>query len=72
MAGLHMTANVHVKPETELSFSLYPIDDRVTVQIGGTGGDVTLFLPRSEIERLAGVLAEARESLSVPAVKAAA
>ncbi|MBB5110545.1 hypothetical protein NMK34_03665 [Micromonospora sp. BRA006-A] len=64
MAGLHMTANVHVKPETELSFSLYPTQGRVAVQIGGVGGDVTLFLPGSEIDRLAGVLADARESLS--------
>jgi hypothetical protein len=42
------------------------------VQLGESPGAVTLFLPRAEIDRLAGVLAEARESLSVPAVKAAA
>ncbi|WFE37441.1 hypothetical protein [Micromonospora sp. WMMD998] len=63
--GAHITANVHVRPDTELSFSLYPTQERVTVQIGGADGDVTLFLPRSEIDRLAGVLADAGESLSV-------
>ncbi|MFE9204688.1 hypothetical protein [Micromonospora sp. NPDC007230] len=44
----------------------------MTVQIGSLGAEVTVFLPRAEIDRLAGVLAEARESLSVPSVKAAA
>ncbi|MFE9651563.1 hypothetical protein [Micromonospora sp. NPDC006431] len=72
MPGLNVTVNVHVRSHTDLSFCSYPADDRVTVTVGGTGGDVTLFLPRVEIDRLAGVLAEARESLSVPPVKAAA
>ncbi|WP_239542966.1 hypothetical protein [Micromonospora terminaliae] len=68
----YVAASVHVKPDTELSFHAYPEDDRVTVDLGQVPGAVTLFLPRSEIDRLAGVLAEARESLSVPSVKAAA
>ncbi|MFI7490787.1 hypothetical protein ACIBXA_20635 [Micromonospora echinaurantiaca] len=67
-----VTAGVHVKADTGLSFRSYPAEDRVTVTIGDAYGEVTVFLPRPEIDRLAGVLAEARESLSVSAVKAAA
>ncbi|MFI7607437.1 hypothetical protein ACIBTV_20145 [Micromonospora sp. NPDC049366] len=65
-------AGVHVRPDTELSFRSYPSQDRVTVALGDADGAVTLFLPRSDIDRLAGVLAQARESLSAVAVKAAA
>jgi hypothetical protein len=68
----YIGAVVHVESCTELSFRAYAADDRVTVQLGDASGAVTLFLPRTEIDRLAGVLAEARESLSVSAVKAAA
>ncbi|MFG3704740.1 hypothetical protein ACGF7U_08415 [Micromonospora sp. NPDC047670] len=68
----YVSASIHVKPDTELSFHSYPQDGRVTVQLGESPGAVTLFLPRAEIDRLAGVLAEAREALSASGVKEAA
>ncbi len=68
----HMTAGVHIDADTKLSFRSHPDENRVVLMLGETGGDVAVFLPRAEIDRLAGVLAAARESLSVPAVKAAA
>ncbi|MEV6810723.1 hypothetical protein [Micromonospora sp. NPDC051296] len=72
MSAANVTVNAHVKPDTALSFRSHPEQDRVVVELGDLGGEVALFLPRAEIDRLAGVLAAARESLSVPAVKAAA
>lgn len=68
----YVRSSVHVQADTALSFHTYADDDRVTVDLGEGFAAVTLFLPRAEIDRLAGVLAEARESLSVPSVKAAA
>ncbi|WP_341718266.1 hypothetical protein QQG74_00120 [Micromonospora sp. FIMYZ51] len=72
MSAANVAVSVHVRADIALSFRSHPAEDRVVVQLGDTGGEVVLFLPRAEIDRLAGVLAAARESLSVPAVKAAA
>lgn len=62
----------HVKPDTPLSFAPYQDGHGVAVDIGEFGGCVTVFLPRSEIDRLADLLVQARESLNVSPVKAAA
>ncbi|WP_433230526.1 hypothetical protein ACQP2H_01130 [Micromonospora sp. CA-248260] len=67
-----VTVGVHIRPDTVLSFRSHPDQDRVVLELGESGGDVAVFLPRSEIARLAEVLAQAQESLSVPTVKAAA
>ncbi|MFI7551943.1 hypothetical protein ACIBQ2_19580 [Micromonospora sediminimaris] len=68
----HVSADVHIHPDTELWFRSHPDEDRVVLKLGEIGNNVAVFLPRAQIDRLAGVLAEARESLSTPAVKAAA
>lgn len=72
MIDIQVGVNTHVFPETALRLRSYPAEDRVTVHIGDAGSDVTLFLHRAEIDRLSAVLDEARQSLKVPAVKAAA
>ncbi|MEU6023483.1 hypothetical protein [Micromonospora sp. NPDC047134] len=69
---VHVSADVHIYADTELSFRSHPDENRVVLKLGEIGNSVDVFLPRAEIDRLAGVLAAARESLSVPAVKAAA
>ncbi|MEU1884214.1 hypothetical protein ABZ491_01860 [Micromonospora rifamycinica] len=66
----HLTAGVHIQPGTELSFRSHPAEDRVVLKLGEADGNVAVFLPRSEIARLAEVLAQAQKSLSP--VKAAA
>ncbi|MEV6816128.1 hypothetical protein [Micromonospora sp. NPDC051296] len=61
-----VTAGVHIDADTELSFRSHPDENRIVLKLGELGNNVAVFLPRAEIDRLAGVLANARESLSVP------
>ncbi|TDB69744.1 hypothetical protein [Micromonospora sp. KC721] len=71
-AAPYLSAGVHIDPDTSLSFRSHPDDNRVVVLLGDHGVQVAVFLPRAELDRLAGVIAEAQESLSASAVKVAA
>ena len=72
MSGAHMQTHVHVFPQTELWFRSYPDEQRVTFHIGPNGHDAVVYLGLVAVERLSAVLAEARQSLQAPALKAAA
>ncbi|MGB2569286.1 hypothetical protein ACPFP2_12655 [Micromonospora citrea] len=69
-AAPYLSTGVHIDPDTSLSFRSHPDDDRVVVMLGDNGGYVAVFLPRTELDRLAEVIAQAQQSLS--AVKVAA
>ncbi|MGB2567716.1 hypothetical protein ACPFP2_04575 [Micromonospora citrea] len=71
-AAPYLTAGVHIDPGTSLSFRSHPDDDRVVVMLGDHAVQVAVFLPRTELDRLAEVIAQAQQSLSAPAVKVAA
>jgi hypothetical protein len=72
MGGASVGVNTHVHPQTVLSFRSYPAEERVTVHIGEGMADNVLYLRLADIDRLCAVLHEARQSLQVPAVQAAA
>lgn len=72
MSEVGMSVNVHVRAETPVYVDAYPAERRATVQIGAWGEGVTLYLRRDELDRLRAALEEARQSLQVPTVRAAA
>lgn len=72
MNEVSVSVSTHVYPETVVFFRSYQAQDRVTVHVGDDGTGVILFLRRAEIDRLSAVLDQARQSLQVPAVQAAA
>lgn len=59
-----VTVNVHVFETTRFPVRYYPDQDRVTVEVSGSGGSVTLFLDRTELSRLHAVLVEAEHDLT--------
>ncbi|WFG43542.1 hypothetical protein [Pseudonocardia alni] len=58
-----MTVNMHVHETTAFPVRFYAEEDRVTVDITGSGGSVTLFLDRAELARLASVLLHTESEL---------
>lgn len=59
-----VVANVHVYESTSFPVRCYPSDDRVTVDVSGSGGSVMLFLDRAELVRLREVLQAAERELT--------
>lgn len=59
-----VSVGVHVYETTIFATHLYPGDDRVTVDVTGSGGSVTLFLDRPEVARLRGVLERVEQDLT--------
>ncbi|MEV1295816.1 hypothetical protein [Pseudonocardia sp. NPDC049635] len=51
-----MTVNVHVFETTSFPVRVHPREDRVTVDVEGSGGSVTLYLDRPDLVRLREVL----------------
>jgi len=51
-----VTVNVHVFETTSFPVRIYPREDRVTVDVEGSGGSVTLYLDRPDLVRLREVL----------------
>ena len=56
MPSSTVTVNVHVFETTTFAVRFYPGEDRVTVDVAGSGGSVTLYLGRVELVRLREVL----------------
>ena len=59
-----VSVGMHVYETTIVATHLYPGEDRVTVEVTGSGGSVTLFLNRPEIVRLRTVLECAEQDLT--------
>ena len=59
-----VSVGIHVYETTTFATHIYPANDRVTVDVAGSGGTVTLFLDRPEIARLRGVLERAEQDLT--------
>ena len=59
-----VSVGIHVYETTTVAAHLHPADDRVTVDVAGSGGTVTLFLDRPEIARLRTVLEQAEQGLT--------
>lgn len=59
-----VTVNVHVVETTVFPVRCYPGEDRVTVDVSGSGGSVTLYLDRDDLARLRGVLETAERELT--------
>lgn len=59
-----VSVNVHVVESTSFPVRYYPADDRVTVDVTGSGGSVVLYLDRSDLARLRGVLELAERELT--------
>ena len=59
-----VAVGMHVYETTTVAAHLYPADDRVTVDVAGSGGTVTLFLDRPEIARLRAVLEQVEHDLT--------
>ncbi|OLL74913.1 hypothetical protein Ae168Ps1_3310c [Pseudonocardia sp. Ae168_Ps1] len=61
-----VTVSVHVFASTSTTFPVrhYPQEDRVTVDVSGSGGSVTLFLDRAELVRLRTVLESTERELT--------
>lgn len=51
-----VTVNVHVFETTQFPVRIHPREDRVTVDVEGSGGSVTLYLDRTDLVRLREVL----------------
>lgn len=56
--------SMHVYAGTALQPVAYPLQDRVMVRVAGSGGAVTLFLPREEVGRLRESLDRAERELT--------
>jgi hypothetical protein len=59
-----MSVNFHLRTETPVVACAYDDENRITVSLGGTADDLTLFLPADQLDRLITVLRAARERLS--------
>ncbi|MEV1291511.1 hypothetical protein [Pseudonocardia sp. NPDC049635] len=59
-----VTVDIYVYESTTFPVHLYPGEDRATVDLTGSGGTVTLFLPRADLTRLREVLAQAERDLT--------
>lgn len=59
-----VTVNVHVFETTTFPVRFYPGEDRVTVDVAGSGGSVTLYLDRVELARLCNTLGAAERELT--------
>jgi hypothetical protein len=58
-----MRVNFHLRAETPVVACTHSREDRITVSLGGTSDDLTLFLPADQLDRLITVLTAARERL---------
>ncbi|MFC5994560.1 hypothetical protein ACFQE5_10095 [Pseudonocardia hispaniensis] len=59
-----VSVNLHVYETTIVAARPYPAEDRVTVDVTGSGGTVTLYLGRPDIGRLRAVLEQAEHELT--------
>lgn len=59
---------VHVYPETVIGHKLYPAENRATVRVRGSGGEVTLFADYDELVRLWDAFADAAIELELAQV----
>ena len=59
-----VAVSVHVYDSTEFPVRYYPAEDRVTVDVTGSGGSVALFLDHADLSRLRAVLEQTERELT--------
>jgi hypothetical protein len=59
---------VHVYPESTIGHRLYPAENRATVRVRGSGGEVTLFADYDDLVRLWDAFADAAIELELAQV----
>ena len=59
-----VSVGMHLYESTTFAVRLYPGEDRVTLEMAGSGGSVTLFLDRPEVVRLRTVLEQVEQDLT--------
>jgi hypothetical protein len=60
---------MHVYPESVIGYRIYPSEDRATVHVRGSGGELTLFAAYGELVRLRDTFTDAAAELGIGRVE---